>query len=174
MTDSWLRLAILLLINIPSCTDDRHIYFYQSFNSWLFQMDSQKIGCRRLATWLDLPATMLNCSASSHCRSECPLHTFGESKIHDVFAGNCRSSQAGIFILPSSSNKGQRLPAIYTFAVQFGLWTLEGRMAKSFLLNTGASIPSVGLGTWQISPAIVEDAIRAAVQVQVLSLLAYV
>ncbi|CAD6271957.1 unnamed protein product [Miscanthus lutarioriparius] len=42
------------------------------------------------------------------------------------------------------------------------LW--DGEMAKFFLLNTGASIPSVGLGTWQISPAVVEDAIRAALQ----------
>jgi alcohol dehydrogenase (NADP+) len=45
-------------------------------------------------------------------------------------------------------------------------------MAKSFILNTSAAIPSVGLGTWQISPGVIEDAIRAAIQV--LSLLAYV
>ena len=38
-------------------------------------------------------------------------------------------------------------------------------MAKSFILNTGAAIPSIGLGTWQISPGVVEDAIRAALQV---------
>jgi hypothetical protein len=38
-------------------------------------------------------------------------------------------------------------------------------MAESFVLNTNAAIPSVGLGTWQISPGAVQDAIRAAVQV---------
>ncbi|KAF8703865.1 hypothetical protein HU200_031961 [Digitaria exilis] len=37
-------------------------------------------------------------------------------------------------------------------------------MAESFILNTSADIPSVGLGTWQISPGVVEDAIRAALQ----------
>jgi alcohol dehydrogenase (NADP+) len=37
-------------------------------------------------------------------------------------------------------------------------------MAKSFILNTSAAIPSVGLGTWQISPGVIEDAIRAAIQ----------
>jgi diketogulonate reductase-like aldo/keto reductase len=38
-------------------------------------------------------------------------------------------------------------------------------MASSFVLNTGATIPSVGLGTWQISPGVVEEAIRAAIKV---------
>ncbi|WVZ98825.1 hypothetical protein U9M48_044205 [Paspalum notatum var. saurae] len=45
------------------------------------------------------------------------------------------------------------------------VWSLWRRgMAKSFILNTGAAIPSIGLGTWQISPGVVEDAIRAALQ----------
>lgn len=37
-------------------------------------------------------------------------------------------------------------------------------MAKSFLLNTGARIPSVGLGVWQIQPDAVGDAIYVAVK----------
>ncbi|CAL4908519.1 unnamed protein product [Urochloa decumbens] len=37
-------------------------------------------------------------------------------------------------------------------------------MAESFLLNTGARIPSVGLGVWQIKPHAVGDAIYAAVK----------
>ncbi|KAJ1263197.1 hypothetical protein BS78_09G165600 [Paspalum vaginatum] len=38
-------------------------------------------------------------------------------------------------------------------------------MAESFLMNTGARIPSVGLGTWQIEHGAVSDAIYAAVKV---------
>lgn len=38
-------------------------------------------------------------------------------------------------------------------------------MAESFVLNTGARIPSVGLGTWQIEHGAVSDAIYAAVKV---------
>ncbi|VAH08034.1 NADPH-dependent aldo-keto reductase, chloroplastic-like [Triticum dicoccoides] len=37
-------------------------------------------------------------------------------------------------------------------------------MAGSFVLNTGARMPSVGLGTWQIEPDVVGDAIYAAVK----------
>ncbi|VAH19840.1 unnamed protein product [Triticum turgidum subsp. durum] len=37
-------------------------------------------------------------------------------------------------------------------------------MAGSFVLNTGARMPSVGLGTWQIAPDVVGDAIYAAVK----------
>lgn len=39
-----------------------------------------------------------------------------------------------------------------------------GKMAGSFVLNTGASIPSVGLGTWRIQPEVVGDTIYAAVK----------
>jgi hypothetical protein len=39
-------------------------------------------------------------------------------------------------------------------------------MAESFVLNTGARIPSVGLGVWQIQPDAVGNAIYAAVKVQ--------
>jgi hypothetical protein len=38
-------------------------------------------------------------------------------------------------------------------------------MATHFVLNTGAKIPSVGLGTWQADPAVVGDAVYAAVKV---------
>uniref|UniRef100_A0A0D9V7S4 NADP-dependent oxidoreductase domain-containing protein n=1 Tax=Leersia perrieri TaxID=77586 RepID=A0A0D9V7S4_9ORYZ len=38
-------------------------------------------------------------------------------------------------------------------------------MAKHFVLNTGAKIPSVGLGTWQSDPGVVGDAVYAAVKV---------
>lgn len=41
-------------------------------------------------------------------------------------------------------------------------------MAKAirfFQLNTGAKIPSVGLGTWQSDPGVVADAVTAAVKV---------
>ncbi|GJM88766.1 hypothetical protein PR202_ga05327 [Eleusine coracana subsp. coracana] len=38
-------------------------------------------------------------------------------------------------------------------------------MAESFVLNTGARIPSVGLGVWQIKPEAVSDVIYAAVKV---------
>ncbi|KAK3135395.1 hypothetical protein QOZ80_5BG0418370 [Eleusine coracana subsp. coracana] len=37
-------------------------------------------------------------------------------------------------------------------------------MAESFVLNTGARIPSVGLGVWQIKPEAVSDVIYAAVK----------
>ncbi|KAM0901212.1 hypothetical protein ACQ4PT_020137 [Festuca glaucescens] len=37
-------------------------------------------------------------------------------------------------------------------------------MAESFVLNTGARIPSIGLGTWQIEPDVVGNAIYAAVK----------
>lgn len=37
-------------------------------------------------------------------------------------------------------------------------------MARSFTLNTGAEIPSVGLGTWQAEPGAVGDAVIAAVK----------
>ncbi|CAL4893931.1 unnamed protein product [Urochloa decumbens] len=37
-------------------------------------------------------------------------------------------------------------------------------MAESFVLNTGARIPSVGLGTWQIEPEAVCSAVYAAVK----------
>ncbi|WZY81952.1 hypothetical protein YC2023_028336 [Brassica napus] len=38
-----------------------------------------------------------------------------------------------------------------------------------FELNTGAKIPSVGLGTWQASPGVVGDAVTTAVKVCVYS-----
>ncbi|KAM0873442.1 hypothetical protein ACQ4PT_038068 [Festuca glaucescens] len=38
-------------------------------------------------------------------------------------------------------------------------------MAESVVLNTGASIPSIGLGTWQLEPDVVGNAIYAAVKV---------
>lgn len=38
-------------------------------------------------------------------------------------------------------------------------------MATHFVLNTGAKIPSVGLGTWQSDPGVVGEAIYAAVKV---------
>ncbi|TVU29966.1 hypothetical protein EJB05_21565 [Eragrostis curvula] len=37
-------------------------------------------------------------------------------------------------------------------------------MAESFVLNTGARIPSIGLGTWSLGPDAVGDAIYAAVK----------
>ncbi|XP_015699256.1 aldo-keto reductase family 4 member C10-like isoform X2 [Oryza brachyantha] len=37
-------------------------------------------------------------------------------------------------------------------------------MAKHFVLNTGAKIPSVGLGTWQSDPGVVGAAVYAAVK----------
>jgi hypothetical protein len=39
-------------------------------------------------------------------------------------------------------------------------------MASHFVLNTGAKIPSVGLGTWQAAPGVVGDAVYAAVKVR--------
>jgi diketogulonate reductase-like aldo/keto reductase len=38
-------------------------------------------------------------------------------------------------------------------------------MARCFVLNTGAKIPSVGLGTWQAEPGVVGNAVYAAVKV---------
>lgn len=35
----------------------------------------------------------------------------------------------------------------------------------SFRLNTGASIPSVGFGTWQADPGVVKDAVLTAIKV---------
>ncbi|CAL4973146.1 unnamed protein product [Urochloa decumbens] len=37
-------------------------------------------------------------------------------------------------------------------------------MARHFVLNTGAKIPSVGLGTWQSDPGVVGNAVYAAVK----------
>lgn len=39
-------------------------------------------------------------------------------------------------------------------------------MARHFVLNTGAKIPSVGLGTWQSDPGVVGNAVYAAVKVR--------
>ena len=39
-------------------------------------------------------------------------------------------------------------------------------MARHFVLNTGAKIPSVGLGTWQSDPGVVGAAVYAAVKVR--------
>lgn len=41
-----------------------------------------------------------------------------------------------------------------------------GEMARRFVLNTGAEIPSVGLGTWQSKPDVVGDSVYAAVKVR--------
>jgi diketogulonate reductase-like aldo/keto reductase len=38
-------------------------------------------------------------------------------------------------------------------------------MATYFTLNTGARIPSVGLGTYKAGPGVVADAVTAAVKV---------
>ncbi|KAL6619122.1 hypothetical protein ACP70R_034261 [Stipagrostis hirtigluma subsp. patula] len=40
-------------------------------------------------------------------------------------------------------------------------------MARHFVLNTGAPIPSVGLGTWQADPGVVGDAVYTAIKVAV-------
>ncbi|CAI0427300.1 unnamed protein product [Linum tenue] len=40
-----------------------------------------------------------------------------------------------------------------------------GKEMESFQLNTGASIPAVGLGTWQAAPGLVGAAVEAAVKV---------
>jgi hypothetical protein len=39
-------------------------------------------------------------------------------------------------------------------------------MAGHFVLNTGAKIPTVGLGTWQAEPGVVADAIYTAIKVR--------
>lgn len=38
-------------------------------------------------------------------------------------------------------------------------------MATRFVLNTGAKMPAVGLGTWQSDPGVVGEAVYAAVKV---------
>jgi len=39
------------------------------------------------------------------------------------------------------------------------------KLIKFFELNTGAKIPSVGLGTWQAEPGVVAEAITKAIEV---------
>jgi len=39
------------------------------------------------------------------------------------------------------------------------------KLFQFFELNTGARIPSVGLGTWQAEPGIVAKAVTTAIQV---------
>jgi hypothetical protein len=46
-------------------------------------------------------------------------------------------------------------------------------MARHFVLNTGAKIPSVGLGTWQADPGVVGDAVYTAVKVRSCSVLQF-
>jgi len=38
-------------------------------------------------------------------------------------------------------------------------------MAQFFELNTGAKIPSFGLGTWEAEPGVVGEAVTTAIQV---------
>jgi hypothetical protein len=42
-------------------------------------------------------------------------------------------------------------------------------MVRRFVLNTGAEIPSVGLGTWQSKPDVVGNSVYAAVKVRAAS-----
>lgn len=39
------------------------------------------------------------------------------------------------------------------------------KLIKFFELNTGAKIPSLGLGTWQAEPGVVAEALTTAIQV---------
>ena len=48
--------------------------------------------------------------------------------------------------------------------VPFGLQDMAAAV-HGFMLNTGAKIPTVGLGTWQAEPGVVGQAVIAAVKV---------
>jgi glycerol 2-dehydrogenase (NADP+) len=66
-------------------------------------------------------------------------------------------------IRPANARYRPLYPSFNTTAAQFRMASIRNT-AKTFKLNTGASIPAIGLGTWQSEPGEVGQAVEAALK----------
>ena len=97
-----------------------------------------------MESWLRGPAY--------NCSGPCP------TRLHSIC--HCRGVEAADISAPTFGGRQNR-----TGHQSVGTQRAVRRMATHFVLNTGAKIPSVGLGTWQSDNGLVGDAVYAAVKV---------
>ncbi|KXG22145.1 hypothetical protein SORBI_3009G161100 [Sorghum bicolor] len=96
-----------------------------------------------MESWLRGPAY--------NCSGPCP------TRLHSIC--HCRGVEAADISAPTFGGRQNR-----TGHQSVGTQRAVRRMATHFVLNTGAKIPSVGLGTWQSDNGLVGDAVYAAVK----------